>query len=56
MIAWLGEWGFKQCTSDRYMFVYDGKLGRMLLLIWVDDMFMRHSCNLLRSSFMAASR
>jgi hypothetical protein len=54
VIAWLTEWGFKQCTSDRYMFVYDGQPGRLLLVIWVDDIFMGHSSDALRSSFMAA--
>ena len=54
LIAWLVAWGFVQCTSDRYMFKYVGKLGTIIMLIWVDDIFMGHDNDALRASFMTA--
>ena len=42
LIAWLIEWGFVQCCSDRYMFKYVGALGTLILLVWVDDIFIGH--------------
>ena len=54
LIEWLVAWGFVQCTSDRYMFKYVGKLGTIIMLIWVDDIFMGHDSDALRASFMTA--
>ena len=39
VITWLSEWGFRQCTSDRYLFVYKSDKGTLVLLIWVEDIF-----------------
>ena len=55
LIAWLLEWGFVQCCSDRYMFIYDCvQRGKLVLLIWVDDIFMGHNNDALRAAFMKA--
>ena len=54
VIGWLVDWGFKQCTSDRYLFVYEKGDDFMVLLIWVDDIFMGNSSTTLRHSFMTA--
>ena len=54
LIAWLVAWGSVQCTSDRYMFKYVGKAGILILLIWVDDIFIGHDNDELRAAFMAA--
>ena len=54
LIAWLVAWGFVQCCSDRYMFIYKAEAGTIILLIWVDDIFMGHDNDELRSAFMAA--
>ena len=60
VVAWLVKWGFRQCVSDRYLFVHtaagadDGPARKLILLIWVDDIFLGHSCGELRGSFMRA--
>ena len=54
LIAWLVAYGFVQCTADRYMFRLVTELGVLILLIWVDDIFMGHSNDKLRSLFMGA--
>ena len=54
LIEWLTDWGFVQCTSDRYMFKYTGKLGVLIMLIWVDDIFMGHDNDAIRKVFMEA--
>ena len=54
LIGWLLEWGFTQCCSDRYMFVYDAEAGKLIVLVWVDDIFIGHSSDELRAAFMAA--
>jgi hypothetical protein len=55
LIAWLVAWGFVQCCSDRYMFVYEhAKRGKMIVLIWVDDIFIGHRGDDLRDAFMKA--
>ena len=54
LIAWLLGWGFVQCCSDRYMFMYNGEKGKIVLLIWVDDIFMGHNNDALRAAFMQA--
>ena len=55
LISWLTtecKYKFVQCCSDRYMFRCDCALGVLVLLIWVDDIFMGHSSDELRSLFM----
>ena len=56
VIAWLTseEIGFRQCVSDRYLFVRKTADGVLILLIWVDDIFLGHSAPRLRESFMTA--
>ena len=54
LIAWLVGWGFVQCTSDRYMFKFSSAHGTLILLIWVDDIFMGHDNDALRAAFMKA--
>jgi hypothetical protein len=55
LIAWLIEWGFVQCCSDRYMFIYEhAKRGKLILLIWVDDIFIGHRGDELREAFIKA--
>ena len=54
LISWLLDWGFKRAVSDAYLFVYSGADGFMLLLIWVDDVFIGHSSVDLRARFMKA--
>ena len=54
LIAWLLEWGFVQCTSDRYMFKFTSKAGTLILLVWVDDIFIGHDSDRLRATFMKA--
>ena len=48
VIGWLVDWGFTQCTTDRYLFVYEKGTDFMVLLIWVDDIFMGNSSTTLR--------
>lgn len=52
VIAWLVSWGFTQCVSDRYLFVYTSDEGSLVLLIWVDDIFLGHDSDELRARFM----
>ena len=54
LISWLTAWGFKQCVSDRYLFVCVQGASTLLLLIWVDDIFMGHNDAGLRGRFMEA--
>ena len=54
LIAWLLEWGFVQCVSDRYMFKFASAAGTLILLVWVDDIFIGHDCDSLRAAFMKA--
>lgn len=54
VITWLTSWGFTQCVSDRYLFVYKSDEGSLVLLIWVDDIFIGHDSAALRGRFMAA--
>jgi hypothetical protein len=54
VIGWLLAYGFMQCVSDRYLFVMRSGESTLLLLIWVDDIFMGHSCPKMRGDFMAA--
>ena len=54
VITWLLEYGFVQCVSDRYMFTSQSELGTLILLIWVDDIFMGHNHAELRNAFMTA--
>jgi hypothetical protein len=55
LIAWLLLWGFVQCCSDRYMFVYEhAERGKLIILIWVDDIFIGHRGDDLRAAFMKA--
>ena len=54
VISWLTTWGFKQCVSDRYLFVCVQGASTLLLLIWVDDIFMGHNDAGLRGRFMEA--
>lgn len=55
LIEWLTTgctYKFVRCTSDGYMFRYAGALGTIILLIWVDDIFMGHDSDELRAGFM----
>jgi len=46
---------FRRMGSDSYVFVWDLKgRGKLILLLWVDDIFMAHSCIKMRSAFMEA--
>jgi hypothetical protein len=55
LISWLIAWGFVQCCSDRYMFVYEhAERGKLIVLIWVDDIFIGHRGDDLRDAFMKA--
>tara|TARA_B110000046_G_scaffold176712_1_gene202677 strand:- start:649 stop:2127 length:1479 start_codon:yes stop_codon:yes gene_type:complete len=53
LIAWLEEWGFTRGVTDRYLFVFKSAQGVLILLVWVDDIFMGHSDDTLRARFMA---
>jgi hypothetical protein len=54
LIQWLEEWGFVQCISDRYMFKFANKVGTLILLVWVDDIFIGHDSDVSRAAFMKA--
>jgi hypothetical protein len=54
VIGWLLEYGFTQCVSDRYLFMLRVGTATMFLLIWVDDIFLGHSCQTMRGDFMKA--
>jgi hypothetical protein len=54
VVGWLIEYGFEQCVSDRYLFVLRSGASVLLLLIWVDDIFLGHGCASMRADFMAA--
>ena len=51
---WLIEYGFKRCTSDPYMFILHTSAGILILLLWVDDIFLGHTDAVMRATFMAA--
>jgi len=57
---WLLEWEyegqptFKRLDADSYVFVWITATGKLVLLLWVDDIFMAHSCPEMRAAFMAA--
>ncbi len=55
VVGWLIEYGFKQCVSDRYLFVLRVGSATLILLIWVDDIFLGHNCcQKIRGDFMKA--
>ena len=56
VISWLTSEavGFKQCVSDRYLFVLERLGEKLVLLIWVDDIFMGHSGVSIREWFMTS--
>ena len=58
LLAWAppdGDGRFRRCESDPYMFVWRCSRGVFILLLWVDDFFMAHSHEGMRSEFMAAA-
>ena len=52
LIEWLVGWGFTRGVTDRYLFVFRSEEGTLILLVWVDDIFMGHSNDTLRARFM----
>jgi hypothetical protein len=54
LIEWLLTWGFRRFVSDSYVFIYEADEGILVLLLWVDDIFMGHSDDGLRGRFMHA--
>ena len=54
---WLLSWEggtFSRMEADGYVYLWRTPQGMLLLLLWVDDIFMAHSCDAMRASFMAA--
>ena len=56
---WLLSWkyegqAFRRCDSDGYLFILRVNGQVLIVLIYVDDVFMGHSCAKLRGAFMAA--
>jgi len=57
LLSWRhdGEPTFRRLDADSYVFVWCRPTGdRLVLLLWVDDIFMGHSCSAMRAAFMAA--
>ena len=60
MREWLMEWvsaqydgAFRRLDTDSYIFLWRSSAGILILLLWVDDIFMGHSCDAMRAAFMA---
>ena len=58
--GWLLEWRYEgqptfcRLDSDPYVFIWRTARGIVLILLWVDDIFIGHSCVGMRAAFMAA--
>ena len=58
LLAWRyeGQHSFRRFDSDSYIFMLQAGSARLVLLVYVDDIFMGHTCARLRGAFMAAFR
>ena len=56
LLAWKykGHNTFRRLESDSYVFLWRRQEGTVLVLLWVDDIFMGHSCAEMRRVFMEA--
>ena len=54
LTEWLIAYGFVRCHADRYLFVLRRASEVLVLLLYVDDIFLRHSCPALRREFMSS--